>query len=72
MTFKLVFLTFSLVLVRVFCELLILFFRMNETLTDLRDILKGMATGVELTERAATRITQAAGFNPADVERMSR
>lgn len=57
--------------VRVWCEFLILFFRMNETLTDLRNILQGMATSVELTERAAMRITHAAGSNPADAQGMS-
>lgn len=44
-------------LVRVYCELLILFFRMNETLTDIRGILQDMNSNLERTERVATRIT---------------
>lgn len=35
----LVFLVVGPVMVRIYCELLILFFRMNETLTEIKDLL---------------------------------
>jgi len=35
----LIFLVVGAVMVRIYCELLILFFRMNETLTEIKDLL---------------------------------